>query len=171
MPQPVVVWVFDTSSVCEIRREFQNTVKAAVFQRLSRMVSDGLLIYPPQVVDELERGAEDKTKPDAQLQWAKENAPNACYQADSGWDEIAEILAQVPTILDPDKDSGEEEADPYVLALAVRLRAAGIDARIVTQERKDIPTKMSLNTAAGLLGVPSVPLNGFVLKENILERS
>lgn len=78
------------------------------------------------------------------------------------------ILAVVPDILDEDKDSGAEEADPYVLAVALRMRAAGTDARIVTEERTDTPTKMSLNTAAGILGIPSLPLNGFVIAEKII---
>jgi hypothetical protein len=42
----------------------------------------------------------------------------------------------VPKVLDPDKDSGAEEADPYLLALASLLRTEGLDARIVTQETK-----------------------------------
>ena len=56
----------------------------------------------------------------------------------------------------------------FCLALAVRLRAEDKDARIVTEETKDIPRKMSLRTAAGLLGVPSVPLKAFLHFEEII---
>jgi len=82
-------------------------------------------------------------------------------------DEVKLILAVVPTVLDPDKDTGVEEADPYVLALAVRLRDGGSDARIVTEEKNDTLRKMSLRTAAGLVGVPSVPLRAFLQFEGI----
>jgi hypothetical protein len=54
-----------------------------------------------------------------------------------------------------------------LLAVAVRLRSDGKDARIVTEETKDTPRKMSLRTAAGLLGVPSVPLKAFLQFEGI----
>jgi hypothetical protein len=74
----------------------------------------------------------------------------------------------VPKVLDPDKE-GIEEADPYLLAMAVRLRVEGKDARIVTEEKNDYPRKLSLRTAAGLLGIPSVPLKAFLEFERILE--
>jgi hypothetical protein len=41
----------------------------------------------------------------------------------------------------------------------------GIDARIVTQESRDTPAKMSLNTAAGILGIQR--LNG--LRKGLVE--
>jgi hypothetical protein len=83
-------------------------------------------------------------------------------------EEVKAVLAAVPKVLDPDKDTGAEEADPYLLALAVRLRAEGKDARIVTEEIRDTPRKMSLNTACGLVGVPSVPLKAFLHFEEII---
>ena len=82
-------------------------------------------------------------------------------------EEIKNVLGAVRTVLDPDKDTGVEEADPYILAVAVRLRAEGKDARMVTEEKKDTPRKMSLSTAAGFLGVPSVPLKAFLQFEEI----
>lgn len=61
-----------------------------------------------------------------------------------------------------------EEADAYVLALAVGLRRTIADVKVVTNESKDLPNKMSMSTAAGLLAIPSVPLRGFLHAENIL---
>ena len=61
-------------------------------------------------------------------------------------------------MLDPDKDSGQDEADPYVLGVARNLRKDGRDARVITEERRDTNKKMSVNTAAGILGIPSVPV-------------
>jgi len=123
------------------------------------------VVYPKEVVDELRRVADPKA-PDPQYLWAKQNEAKACQELVS-LDEVKEVLAAVPKVLDPDKDMGVEEADPYVLALAIRLRGQGKDARIVTDEKNDYPRKMSLRTAAGLLGVPSVPLLAFLEFENI----
>jgi hypothetical protein len=89
-------------------------------------------------------------------------------RASPSFEEVKEVLAAVPTVLDPDKDAGAEEADPYLLAVAVRLRAEGKDARLVTEEIRDTPKKMSLNTACGLVGVPSVPLKAFLKFEGII---
>lgn len=100
------------------------------------------------------------------MQWTERIAPEAC-PAQSAFAKVKEILSEVPDILDPNKDGGADEADPYVLALAADLRAQGFDARIVTQETKDSPRKMSLNTAAGVLGIPSVPLRGLLRAENL----
>ena len=47
-------------------------------------------------------------------------------------------------------------------AKAVDLTQAGTDARVVTEEKKDMPRKVSLRTAAGQLGIPSVPLRAFL---------
>ena len=160
-----VIWVVDTSSVAEIRRSIENSKKGYVFARMGTLVQDGRVVFPKQVVGELERVA-DPQSPDPQYQWAKQHEGKATERAPS-LEEIKDILGAVPTVLDPDKDTGVEEADPYVLAVAVRLRAEGKDARIVTEETKDIPRKMSLRTAAGLLGVPSVPLKAFLHFEEI----
>ena len=161
-----VIWVIDTSSVIEIRRSVENSVKSHVFSQMGILVNGGRLVFPKQVVDELERAA-DLESPDAQYKWAKQHEEKATESAPS-LEEVKEILRNVPKVLDPDKDSGAEEADPYVLAAGVRLRAEGKDARIVTEETKDIPRKMSLRTAAGLLGVPSVPLKAFLQFEVIV---
>ena len=137
-----------------------------MFGSMSALVTDGRLMYPKQVVDELERAA-DLHSPDSQYLWAKQNEAKAIDQAPS-LEEVKKVLASVPTVLDPDKDTGAEEADPYLLAVAVRLRAESKDARVITEETKDTPRKMSLRTAAGLLGIPSVPLTAFLGFEGIV---
>ena len=88
--------------------------------------------------------------------------------ADPSLDDVKAVLAVVPKVLDPKKDAGVEEADAYVLALAVGLRRTIADVKVVTNESKDLPNKMSMSTAAGLLAIPSVPLRGFLHAENIL---
>ena len=160
-----VIWVIDTSSVVEIRRSIENSKKEYVFKRMGNLVQEGRLVFPKQVVDELGRVA-DPSSPDQQYRWVKQHEGRAAERAPS-FEEIKGILRAVPTVLDPDKDTGVEEADPYVLAVAVRLRAEGKDARIVTEENKETPRKMSLRTAAGLLGLPSVPLRAFLHFEEI----
>ncbi|MBU6435571.1 MAG: DUF4411 family protein, partial [Nitrospirae bacterium] len=82
---------------------------------------------------------------------------------------VRAVLAEVPEILDPDKD-GVEEADPYVLALAMRLQNEGYQVTILTEERKDRPDKMSMNTACGVLRIPCLPVETFLSRNGIWRR-
>jgi hypothetical protein len=160
-----IIWVLDTSSIIEIRRSVAVAQRNSVFAGMVGLVAADRILFPKQVVDELERVA-DPNAPDAQYLWARQNAVKANAH-DPSLQEVKDVLAVVPEVLDPDKDAGAEEADPYILAVAARLRVEGKDARVVTQETKDTPRKMSLNTACGLLGIPSVPLSAFLQFEKI----
>lgn len=160
-----LVWVFDTSSVIAVRR-LPNVDKPAVFAGLTNLVIASRLVYPPEVVEELKRHA-DPDAPDQQYLWAKLNEAVATAKGKCFFDDVKVVLAIVPTVLDPNKDAGAEEADPYVLTVATRLQQEGFDARIVTEETKDTPQKMSISTAAGILGIPSVPLKALLAFEKI----
>lgn len=161
-----VVWVIDTSSIIEVRRAVPNAIRRTTFAGMTQLVNEQRLIYPPEVLDELERNT-DRKNPDDQYQWCNANATTAHALVTCDHDDVKAILSVVPNVLDPEKESGVEEADPYVLAAAAKLRAAGTDARIVTQESKDTPLKMSMSTAAGVLGIPCVPLRAFLATESI----
>jgi hypothetical protein len=133
-----IVWIIDTSSIAEIRRSVENTRRVDVFGRLTDLVNQGQLLFPRQVLDELERVA-DQAAPDQQYLWAKRNQGTACLNAPS-LDSVKAVLAVVPRVLDPDKDTGVDEADPYVLAKAADLPSDGVDGRIVTGERSSRPS-------------------------------
>lgn len=115
-----VVWVIDTSSIIEVRRSTHKRHREQIFREMTRLVTEGRLAYPPQVVAELERSAQPKS-PDPQLVWAKQNASTAHRNGGCSLDDVIEVLAEVPEVLDPSKDAGPDEADPYVLAIAQKL--------------------------------------------------
>jgi hypothetical protein len=157
MPGPV--WVFDTSGLIEIKSQPREK-RPLLLQRLSSLVKDGRVRMPTQVVVELQRYA------DWVHEWSLDVQGIACSGSPS-MDDVKDVLAIVPKILDRKKDAGVDEADPYVLAMARQIKIRGDDVRIVTQETKDKGDKMSLNTAAGILGIPSVPLTGFLHVEEM----
>ena len=66
----------------------------------------------------------------------------------------------VPDVLD--REAQFEEADPYVLGLAVEIRAGGQKIVVVTEERKDRPDKLSMNTACGMLRLPCLPVEALL---------
>lgn len=120
---------------------------------------DGRLRMPKQVIDELKRGRV-QSRWDEPTRWASEHEERDSEGAPSA-DDVKAVLDVVPDVVDHRKESGTEEADPYILAMTVRLRSSGLDARVVTEESRDFPEKPSMSTAAGMLGLPSLPLTGF----------
>jgi hypothetical protein len=66
----IVVWIVDTSSIAEVRRSVENIKKPQVFEKLSELVKQGRLMFPRQVLGELERAA-DPAGPDQQYLWAR----------------------------------------------------------------------------------------------------
>lgn len=151
--------MFDTSGLIEIK-SLPREERPKLLAQLSKLVKEGRVRMPNQVVVELERYA------DWIHEWALEVQGIACSGSPS-MEDVKDVLAVVPKILDPKKDAGVDEADPYVLAMARQIKMRGDDVRVVTQETKDKGDKMSLNTAAGILGLASVPLAGFLHVEGM----
>ncbi|HUR20852.1 MAG TPA: DUF4411 family protein [Vicinamibacterales bacterium] len=158
------VWVVDSSALIQIKSFVPHLLRASVFQSLSQLVEDERLVFPHQVVKELRRDSAKYL--DEACLWATEVESRACRHG-VPLEDVRGVLGVVSEILDPMKDSPIEEADPYVLALALQLKRAGADARVVVQELRDTPRKLSLNTACGILGLPSVPLLGLLKTERI----
>lgn len=151
-------WVIDTSSLLGVREQFGRAGERKVFAALSALVERGYLFFPPEVYHELERGSPaDAVTDDAALEWAKTVRTHA--EKAANLETVRDVLAVAVELVDPDKS--DEQADPYVLALAIDVRGLGFDVTVVTDDFRDKPAKLSLATAAGMLGVPSVPLGGF----------
>lgn len=152
------IYVIDTSSVCWIRQGGEIPVEArkALLTRLDERVNAGDLVYPREVVSELRRFHD---RHDQLLSWAIRNEPRATRHG-TDFDAVKEVLAQVPTVLDHDKIN--EEADPYVLGLALSRQGVGELVTVVNEERKDRPDKLSITTACGLLGLVALPMSQYL---------
>ena len=156
------IWCLDTSSLISVRSQFSRDDRQTVLAGLSALVTEGRLRFPREVVVELQRyeGADNPA-----LNWAEAHQGTAT-QSQPSFEDVAAVLAQVPEVLDAEKE-GVEEADAYVLALAYRLMTDGEDARVVTEEFKTTVSKMPLCSAAGYLGIPSVSLRAMLKFEGI----
>ncbi len=134
-------------------------------------VANGSLVYPPEVVGELERVAGEISKKgnvDPPYAWAKSNEAMATRYGRlfSG---ARAVLDRIPNLIDPDKVAvGDvDDADPYVIALALRLMADGDDATIITEDYQTRPKKIALADAAGVFRVPCVRFRTFLVTEGI----
>ena len=164
--------VVDTSSLAQVRQiEWIGIVKEkVVFARLTKLVEADRLVYPPQVVDELAQ-YKSRDKPYLPLEWAKKHKRHATRYGPV-LDVVAKLMAhpQLCKVMDPDKD-GADEADPHVLALALHLKEDGNQDVVLNEERRDRPTKLSINTACGLLRVYSLSVEAFIVQNGILTSS
>ncbi len=167
---PDDAFTIDTSSVIQVRRIVVRDHQSTVFSKLTELVVAGKLFYPKEVPPELDRHSnQDSSVQDLPRDWAKLNSSIATHHA-VPFETVKAVLAQVPEILDPEK-SGVEEADPYVLALAIHLQEQGKQVTVLTEERKDRPDKMSLTTACGVLRLPCLPMMTFLKRNGIWQPS
>ena len=68
---------------------------------------------------------------------------------------------------DPDQTSGKDDADPHVLATAVKAASLDGNPIVVTEESRKVPPQVPVNVAAGSLGLPSVNLYAVLIATDI----
>jgi rRNA maturation endonuclease Nob1 len=166
---PAKVIVADTSSLLEVRRAIVRPAHTRVLNALGALVAEGSLVFPKQVVEEVKRQKTLK-QPDPIGDWIGEHGKHASRFGES-LAVLKEVLAhaQVQRVFDPDKTTGVDEADPYVLALAVRLQREGAIVTVMTEDVTDTPRKLSLATACGFLRLVRLPVVPFMLDAGICD--
>ena len=153
------VWVVDSSSLIELRN-VPVPNRQPVLDGLGAMVDNDTLFYPPQVLGELLRFG-----PDVAQKWCKRNGTKAMRYGPL-YSDIAPILKRVENLIDHSK-SGEDQADPYIIAVAIRLRDEAHTPTIITNDTSNRPLHTALSSAAGLFGFPSVPMALFLADQNL----
>ena len=157
------LWVIDTSSLLAVREVYGAANERKVLSAMAKYATRKKLLYPPEVCGELERGSESESNPDPPLIWARNH--RHCSERAADLATVRRVLDRVPDLLDPDNPN--EQADPYVLAVSLDLHIGGFDVCVVTDDRRDRPTKVSLATAVGMFRLATVPLHAFVRGENL----
>ena len=164
------VFVIDTSSVIEVRRlmsQERTTNVTAVYTQLIRLAKAETLRFPKGVIDEIKAGASAITRgPDQANDWAIACERDAVPHHEL-LDETKHVLAEVPDLLDAHKPSSTDEADPYVVALALKLTNAGMTVTVITDERRDTPDKTSMGSACGVMRIPAVSMRVFLARRRI----
>ena len=160
---PDETWVVDTSSLIWVKQSLPLKECARVFRGLDPYVTAGRFALHRKVIDELKRFAGPSDPPLAfALRHQKVSASLPEFP-----EALEFVLKEVPRVLDPDKISGAEEADPYVLALALQIQQDGGIVTVLNEERRDRPDKMSLTTACGVLRLVSLPIATFIERQGI----
>jgi len=157
-----ICFVIDTSSVLQIKQIVPQANRKAVFSKLTEYVESEFLVYPKEVLDELEKGTMDQP-----LAWAKKNADKATRYGPL-FDELRAVMShrQAQRVLDPDK-VGVVEADPHVLALALHLNELDFRPIVLNEEIRSRPNKLSLTQACGALRLVPLTIAVFLEQEGI----
>ncbi|MCY3883546.1 MAG: DUF4411 family protein [Gammaproteobacteria bacterium] len=152
------IWVIDTSSLINVKELVTPEHRQSVFNELTNICNEGRILFPPEVLAELKNGAK-AGRPDLPLDWAKQNRKLACRFGRCN-DELSHVMNDPVAQLtpDPNQTDGEDDADPHVLATALKAVSLVDKVVVVTQESRKHPPQVALNVAAGSLGFPSINL-------------
>ena len=145
-PENTEVWVLDTSFLIRSKREISIYRQWEAFKLLETMAEGGRIAMPDQVIDEI-----TNTKhPDLPGAWAPGVRPKirlARRAADRYQERVMEVASGVI-----DQKKRGEDADPYVLALALQFQAEGHAVCIVAEDFVD-RHRLSMATACRRLGL------------------
>lgn len=132
------------------------------FVRLESLVENGWIAMPRQVLAE----ATNLIHPDLPGAWAAGMRRRLQHPLDPGDHFIRHVMADAGDVVDHDKTT--EDADPYVLALALQTRERGRDVVVVTNDVVDhLPIKISLATACTRMNVDTATPEDFLAASGI----
>jgi hypothetical protein len=143
-----VIWVIDTSAIVKIKTVVPQAQQWKLLKLLESMVEDGHLTFPKQVRDE----TDDLDHPDAPGVWAVGVFVSIMQPAEPDYIYVQQVMSsEAGKVVDPDKT--KEDADPYIIALALQLIGAGHNVCVVTNDQKPQPGRISLSAACDALSV------------------
>jgi hypothetical protein len=145
-------------------RTESSAEKDKVYAALGRLVAEGTLLFPPQVCEELERFHDEDDREDRAYLWAKEHRDSAIgdLTIEQLFDSVRAVQSVVDNLVDYDKASPGEDADPYVVGLALHLAGEGRNVTVITEERNDLAHKTSMGSACALLSLPALSMRVFL---------
>ena len=151
----VEVWILDSSALIEAKTIVSVSNQWDAFKHLEQMVVDGRIALPRQVINEMSAIA----YPDLPGAWAPGVRGLLRHPLDAGYDHISKVMSVAGDVVDANKPS--EDADPWVLALALHLKGDGHTVCIVTEDMVD-RTRISIATACGRLTIDWCPMRMFL---------
>ena len=143
----VGVWVIDSSALIKAKRIVSLSNQWSAFKHLEQLAVDGQIALPRQVIKEMGR----ISHPDLPGAWATGIRELLQHPVDAGYGHLGTVMSfAADVVMDVNKDS--EDADPWVLALALRLKDEGHSVCVVTEDVID-RISISIATACKRLSV------------------
>lgn len=140
------VFVFDTSSIIKVKHLVRGqSNQQTVFDELTQLCECGGLTYPPKVLVELEQYPEQNADPP--LIWARKNKEKGCKFGEC-FEEVKKVMNDPVArfTFDASKPFNIQEADPYVLATALRVKSFFLTIRSSSPRSQKSPHRKYLLT-------------------------
>lgn len=157
----ILLWILDTNAALDFKRYDLVPLDQQweFWDYLLGIVREGNLIFPAQVRKELADPSKIK-HPDMPSGWAAQAWKEMEHRHPLGDEDVKEIIDRYPNLIDPKKE--KDEADPYVVALALDLdrKRAGYEVCVVLADEGD----KALRAACEGFGIPVVGASEFVAR-------
>ena len=141
----VSIWVIDSSALIEAKSIVSISNQWNAFRYLERMVADGKIALPRHVISEVS----EITHPDMPGAWASGVRDLLQHPLQADYDYLARVMSVAGDVVDANKT--REDADPWVLALALQLQETTLfKICIVTEDTVD-RHRISMVTACSRL--------------------
>jgi hypothetical protein len=159
------VHVIDTSSLIQLVDDVMPAPLWRVLEACTTWVEGGKLVFPIHVELELR----SYNVPDSITVWSAGVMDRRKYP-DPSYETVKKVMANpvVAKVVDWGKSSKTDPADPYVLAQAVELQAAGKSVCIVNEDKRDKNDgygklkKSSIHTCCATLKIASMVTSQFL---------
>lgn len=147
------VLIFDTSSLMDTKSRITVRHQWWFFDALLARLRQGRVVVPLQTMRELL--VEHPDMPGAWAAGTYQESPHP-HNADYEW--VQEVMSSsARDVIDIDAEM--DEADPWVLALALQLQSGGFEVVVVTGDVRDRPSRISLVSACSVFGIPHMDLS------------
>ncbi len=140
----ITVWILDTSSLVETKSVVTLAEQWETFKLLEDMVNSGKIAMPKQVINELS----EFKHPDIPGAWATGIRKNLKFSVDVNYESVATVQSKCPKLTDYTKEN--EDADPYVVALAHQLKAQDEIPCVVTEDKVNHKFQSIVNACSQL---------------------
>ncbi|WP_432165783.1 hypothetical protein [Streptomyces sp. bgisy031] len=152
------IHVIDTHALLALPGHCADSSKIHLFfDGLTNQVASGALTFPSLVVHDCRAYAEGEIV----HTWIKAVSAHRKYQSvDNGW--LEEVLTQCEQLADIDDD--QEQTPLSVGAMSLMLSDSGMDVRVVTEDRLELPNRICLFEACSTLGLQAISANDFLVK-------
>ena len=168
MTTPAVA-ILDANAIIDLKK-VRVSLQWELLRELKALVETGAICVPGHVIREVS----NVRHPDAPGAGAKGIEEKQRFQPEADPQYVRLVMGGNPTILPAwdmpvhgvpevlDQYADTEQADPYVVAMALQLITESRDCVVVTRDTKDRPGKISPAKACQRLGIPTCTIEEYL---------
>lgn len=156
-------WILDSSAIIQIKHLIPTSAQWDIFKRLEELVISRIIAMPQQVITEVKTDSH----PDMPGAWVAGIKKHLQHPLHPDTNFVRLVMSEVGDVVD--KEKGRDEADPYVIALALQLMSDNWSVTVVTEDVKDRihrhddrQGKRSLKSACEIMGIEVCLTSDFI---------